>query len=171
MGFGGQNWGTSGFGTQGTGTGASDFSLALVEPIAKDLIRIYFSTALVVDEAFTDVDNYVLLHESDSSPLLVKEVLPPKDGSVVTDYALLHTVRLVEGVTYTASVVNLTSRAGGAPSSSTVTWEYKRTKADSILNSLPDAYNKHPHSNIRGFLTAMSLSDNRIGGNPVEDIE
>lgn len=171
MGFGAQTHGTSPFGSQGSGVNLAGFTLKAVEPLNSDLIRVHFNEAIVIDPAFTNPENYLVVQATTSEPLTVREVIPPKDGSLVTTKVLLNTYRIPENVRFSTSVINLVAKSGKEPnSSSIIVWTYQRTKVDSILKSIPDVYDKSPKSNIRAFLTAISLEDNRIGGFPAEGI-
>ena len=172
MGAGAQEWGGSTFGTEGDEELSADFSISAVEPIAKDLIRIFFSKDIVINDAFLDINNYSLTQTLDSLPIEIKEVVPPnKDGSVVARYVLLRTVRLREEIQYAATVTNLSSRGGGENLTSLFLWRYSRTKTDFMLASFPEVYDHRVTSNIRQLMTAVSLADNRIGGAPAPGVD
>lgn len=140
------------------------FIVTHVEPLSFNSIRVYFDTAAVVNSAYNNVLNYVIIAEESGIPLEVIQVVPT--SKIVMFYANLYVRSQTPGITYRITVNNLQNRAEELMVDSYTGWVYNRTKIDSFNASLPKIYDKRPISNLGQIVAAIAYSDNIIGGIP-----
>lgn len=75
-----------------------------------------------------------------------------------------------EGAVYRVDVNNLPFREGGTLSAHG-SFIHRKTKTDSALKFFPVHFNTQPDSTIRQVITAMTLSDDIIGGTVPDEID
>jgi len=134
-----------------------------IDQIADDLIQVDFGENIRVDSDYLDTSNYVVIFEGTTTFARVREVLEPKDGSVIATYALLHVDKLAEGTRYEVSFSGLTDEAGTITNGQK-SWLSRRTKTDSIKTHIPRHLQMNTLSDMRAILEAISRSDDLIGG-------
>jgi hypothetical protein len=147
-----------------------------VEIISPRLVKLVLSSSIVTNSAYFDISSYQIkiygTSESDAVPV---RVLTPFDNetnvALYADYVLLVTQPLTIGTRYSFSALNLKSLTNETINSSVQVHKYsRRTKTQSAVRGIPPHFNPNPDSNIASIITAISLSDDRIGGNMREPI-
>jgi len=145
--------------------------LPAVDILAHDTIIITFEQPVVIDSAFFDVTNYDIGIVEGVGLIQVKEILSPiADAATLeggrpltTTYVILHTEPPTAGTHYRLTATGLTGTTGGTVAGSS---EFigRRTKTQSLIQSMPAHYDTRPPSVIRNILTAIGISDEIIGG-------
>lgn len=145
----------------GTGT----FAVAQVDILAKDTIELFFSAPVVVDDAYSDKNSYVITRGDSTGILNVRKVLAPQDGTLVTSSVILHIDKAEIGIDYEVGVVGpVATASGGYTSCTRGAFTGKATKADSTLSVIPKHYDNRPGSTIRAMVQALANQDELIGG-------
>lgn len=150
-----------------------DTAAITVTYIAQNLIRVDFIAELVVDDALYTVDNYSITFAdgSGNTDVNIREVVEFKDDRTTTQHVLLLTDRHTRGTAYELTVTDLRPRVGGTlPAATSAARTNRRTKVDTILQSLPSFYDRRPRAIIAGIMGAIGLEDERIGGAGYERI-
>lgn len=144
-----------------------------IDPVAQDVVKIILEDEIVVDSAYLDPANYSIqpVTPGDIIPR-IRAVLEP--NSAVTTTILLQIDKPTEGGKYFLEADNLHDRNGGTLQileADLVTFVARFTKTDSMLRSLPDHFDPRPkESLIRNLLTAITMSDELIGGSKDEPL-
>ena len=144
-----------------------------IDPIAQDVVKIILEDEIVVDSAYLDPANYSIqpVTPGDIVPR-VRAVIAP--NAKVTTTILLHIDKPTEGGEYYLEADNLHDRNGNTiavEQADLVTFVARFTKTDSMLRSLPDHFDPRPaESLIRNLLTAITMSDDLIGGSKDEPL-
>jgi len=151
----------------------ADGSAVTVTFIAQNLIRVDFLAELVVDDALYDASNYSITFAdgSGSTDVNVREVVQFEDDRTTTQHVLLLTDRHTRGTAYELTVSDLRPRVGGVIATATsAARTNRRTKVDSMLQSLPSFYDRRPGSIVASIIGAIGLEDERIGGSGSERV-
>ena len=141
-----------------------------IEVVHPRLVRLIFSSAVSVDSAFYDINNYeigiVNGGVTDANPvrILTPYKTDSSEAKLSTTEVFVVTQPLTIGTNYSFTVSGLT----GLSSSSSLNRLARRTKTQSAIRSLPPHFDSNFDSNIAGILTAISMSDDLIGGNQDE---
>lgn len=163
------------FGTFLYGSGPTYGVESRIEFIREDLVKVTLDYEVLLNEAYFDVSNYTiaLAGGDGSSAIVVRAILKPSDDSVKTsDTIYIRTGPLQRGVEYELYIAGLTSSSTGTVVDNlTVPRTYRRTKVDSILSSCPSHFDKRPGSILGGLMTAIGISDNKIGGTFDESVD
>lgn len=154
----------------------NELQLTDVEIITPRLIRLTFSSSIVTDSNYFNVNNYRIkiygTTTTDASP--VKVLVPYGENfepALYSTQALIVTQPLTVGTRYTFSAIGLKDLSNKSIDSSIENHKYsRRTKVQSAVKGIPPHFNPNPDSNIASIITAISLSDDRIGGNMREPI-
>lgn len=146
-------YGPSGF----FGVGVED-----VEIVHTNLVRVRFTDQVVVNDTFTNTDNYLLADETGVQIISLREVRVPT--TELTREVLLVTDPMPAGLSFYLTIFNLTLRDGSPVLLTQVKKEVYLTKVSSMLNALPSHLDARPGQPLRVFLEALGLSDERIGG-------
>jgi hypothetical protein len=154
----GEEWGTFIYGS-GEEYGADADELG-IDVLSSNVIRVRFSSTIVVDSEYLDETNYVVEDENGTA-LTVRRILDVS-SSTATD-AVVVMNHPVEGMTYTVVVSNIRNTSGFFLSESGK-FIARRSKLTNMLASLPRHYNKSPESVIYSILSAFALEDDLIGG-------
>jgi hypothetical protein len=138
-------------------------SLTVLTPT---LIRLTLTDEVVVDDAYYDPANYYLTTPTGVGPEILGVLL---SNSPTTPYILLTTNTMVEGTTYTLNFSDLSLRTGLELS---IIGDFiaRPTKLSSLLRSIPSHYDTRSSSNLFGFLAAIGVSDDIIGGSRNDSI-
>jgi hypothetical protein len=136
--------------------------------IAKDKIRILFSTEVSESHELLKESTYSLYNSNRGTNNVIKEVMPLPDKA--TDYIDLRISNITWGESYTFSIGDdlVADIDGLLIPSQEVSFIAHRTKVDNILKHMPDLYDVKK-GNIRTILEAIGLSDNDIGGSTTEE--
>lgn len=132
--------------------------------IAKDVIRIIFSSAISATYKFWNTNSYSLYNNTLSKNLVIKQVLPVDvKATTILD---LNVENITAGENYTLTVNNdlIYDINGLVLFDVNTIFIPQRTKTDSVMSSLPNHYNKKPGSNVRSILEAITIEDEKIGG-------
>jgi hypothetical protein len=143
-------------------------SISGIYIIAKDKIRILFSTEVSKSHELLKESTYSLYNNSRGTNNVIKEVMPLPDKA--TDYVDLRISNITWGESYTFSIGDdlIADIDGLLIPSQEVSFIAHRTKVDNILKHMPDLYDAKK-GNIRTILEAIGLSDNDIGGSTTEE--
>ncbi len=141
---------------------AEDLFLDIDTP-ARDLIEISLSIEFVVNVAYLNVDNYIIIDLETNEQVGVRKVLRPFDSNV-SNRIMLVTDRHVSGRKYSITMQNLTNRNGAILDPTTGSFFARDAKANSMLAVMPTHFNADPQlSTLRHLLQALSESDDKIG--------
>lgn len=149
------------------GTAVSNVTDALF--LNANVIEITLAAEVVVDEEYYNLVNYTLTTVY-GVPISIRKVLENKIPTKVTTKILLVTDASSEGSEYSLAVQDLNTRIGSKITPSTVTIYSRRSKVDSALQSLPAHFDKRPESIVKNILTAITRSDEEIGGSRDEEV-
>lgn len=156
----------------GPSTGVDVADINIITPT---LVKITYTTEMVLNPAYFDVLNYHVVVENtldtDASPRRVLQLykVNSEEKTLVSNITMLVTDPLTEGSRYTFTVEGLTSRGGVELSSTPISRTMVRTKTQTVFRSLPDHFDKRPTSKIAAILTAISMSDGLIGDSKREE--
>ena len=135
------------------------------------LVNIELSDEVLVDDAYYDITNYTL-----SDGLTVTKVLELNDEVSASLNIILVTAPMIMGTQYTVTIDGIRDKtykatiADGVASGLTGDFQARVTKLDSILRSIPSHYDKRNTSLIHAIMTAISVSDDIIGGSRNDSI-
>jgi hypothetical protein len=143
-------------------------SISGIYIIAKDKIRILFSTEVSKSHDLLKTTTYTLTNTSNNTFNDILEVMPLPDKA--TDYIDLRISNLKWGDNYTFNILaNLIADINGLYlNTQELSFIGHKTKVDNILTNLSNMYNVKK-GNIRTILEAIGLSDNDIGGSTTEE--
>ncbi len=134
-----------------------------IDTPARDLILIETSVEFVVDVAYLNTSNYIIIDQVTNTQIGVRQVLKPFDD-VVSDRIMLVTDRHVAGRQYQLTLQNLIQRNGLVQDPTAGLFFARDAKADSILAAIPGHFNTDPQvSTMRHLIQAISESDDLIG--------
>lgn len=136
--------------------------------IAKDKIRLLFSTEVSESYELLKTATYSLNNVTNGIDNTIIEVLPLPDKA--TDYIDIKISNLKWGDDYTISIPSglLSDIDGLLLGAQEISFVGHRTKVDTILTNLPNMYNVN-QGNIRSILEAVAIADNDIGGSTTEE--
>jgi hypothetical protein len=136
--------------------------------IAKDKIRILFSTEVSESYDLLKTTTYTLTNTSNGTSNIILEVMPLPDKA--TDYIDLRISNLKWGDSYTFSIAaNLIADINGLYlNTQESSFIGHKTKVDNILTNLANMYDVKK-GNIRSILEAIAVADNDIGGSTTEE--
>lgn len=157
----------------GSSTGVDVADINIITP---NLIKITYTTEMVLNPAYFNVENYsITFYNSSNTDARPRRVLQLyKDNS--DEKALVHittmlvTDPLTEGQRYTFIVSDLVSRGGLVLTSTPINRTVVRTKTQTVLRTFPDHFDKRPESKIASILAAIGISDDLIGGSKREEL-
>lgn len=150
------------------GPPVSPINVTDINIISKRLVRITFDDEVVVDDSYNDPTNYAISVVNGSGPVEIVGVLPTNQNASLD--VILITQPMTETTKYAISFTQLFSRSG-VSFSLIGNFIARETKTDSILRSIPQHYDKRPISNLSAILTAISISDDLIGGSRKDNID
>ncbi len=136
--------------------------------IAKDKIRLLFSTEVSESYELLKTTTYIISNTSDGTNNSVIEVSPLPDKA--TDYIDLKISNIRWGDSYTVSIsADLIADISGLfLVDQEISFIGHRTKVDTILTNLANMYDVK-NGNIRSILEAVAIADNDIGGSTEEE--
>ncbi len=144
--------------------GCADLSITSIELVSSTLVKLVYSVDVLVNDSYYDISNYIVT----GTAATVKEVMPVYSTASIesptASYTLLRLNPLLPGQSYTFGVTNLVSRYGTSVEADTLDIVAHSTKTDSALNILPSHFNKTPGSVVYSILSAITRSDEIIGG-------
>lgn len=141
----------------------STASIGSVFVLARDLIKINISgTELSLTSSYFDTDNYSIVSLVTSNSVAVKQVLPVSGYSA--DSILLSVKGMTIGEQHQVSVSGLRDIVGKSILATSFTFTPKRTKLDTVVDSLSKMYAVRNRGNLRGLIEAVTISDEEIGG-------
>jgi len=141
--------------------------------IGPTLIRLNLSFSARLDPEFLLSTNYAITPHTGSEitgeAVNVLEVLPPSNDVYVDQFVYLRTTKHTEGASYDVTYRNLTDSAGRHVGligewADAVPYVSRITKTVQVLKSIPAHFDVGETSLIRNLLTAISLSDDALGG-------
>lgn len=148
-----------------------------VEIITPTLVKFTLSASAVVDANYFDVANYsVVLKDQSTTDARPKRVLQPyrensEEEAQTASYIYLVTEPLTIGSVYTFQIT------GGVQGSDKILVASfgddrtaRRTKAQNAINALPPHFDRRATSRIANLITAIAISDDRIGGSERERV-
>lgn len=135
------------------------------KPVSKTMVLLVMPEAVVVDSAYYSLDNYAIGVTSGTGPVRLRRVL--ETNETVTRNIFLVTDYMTEGTTYSV-VFSLLNKRDGTTLSGTYSFTYSTTKTDLGLRSIPGHFDKKPESNIAAIMTAITMSDQDIGGSTLD---
>lgn len=139
-----------------------------VDVLTSTLIRFNLDAPIIVDDAFRALDNYIVVNEDYTQELIIKRVLPPV-GARTTTEVLVVIDRMTDGTKYLAGLKELTS-AEGLGVTGIANFFGRVAKAEVMLKGAPSHFDTRPDSLIGSVLTAIGLSDDKIGGTRSDDL-
>lgn len=134
-----------------------------------NVIEITLAAEVVVDDQYYNLTNYSLTTVY-GVPISIRKVLENKVPTKVTTRVLLVTDATSDGSQYSLEIQDLNTRSGSKITPSTVSIYSRRSKVDSALQSLPAHFDKRPESVVKNILTAITRSDEEIGGSRDEEV-
>lgn len=141
-----------------------------VDVLAKDELIVFFSSSVKNDANLQNPANYTVAPEFDGQAVTVKKVHTGHE--VYTDVVYLEITAFTVGEQYQVTVSNSIVGVDGvalSASEDSARFIGRRTKVDSILASLPKAYDKRPGSVIRCLLAAVAREDDILAGSQQDD--
>jgi hypothetical protein len=139
-----------------------DVGLEGVELLAHDTLRVVFDRLMVNDTALKDPSSYQIV-SSTGATLIMKDSLTGTDEA--TDSIVLVFTPTVPGETYTLSASGLTGSDGHVwDPTSTLEFQARRTKMDSVVSRIEGPYTREHRSVLRLVLQSLAREDDRIGG-------
>ncbi len=142
----------------------STVSISNIFLIAKDVIRVIFSSPISATYNFWSTFSYSLYNNTLSKYLEIKKVLPV--DAKATTILDLNVENVTAGENYTLTIANdsVYDIDGVVLDDVNSTFIPQRTKTDSVISSLPNMYDKRPGSSVRSILEAITIEDEKIGG-------
>lgn len=147
-----------------TGDGSSEaaeLNILDINVYAKNLIHISFEDEIVVNDLYNDPANYSLSPYPGGGSLEVLSVLQTNGTSSLE--LILVTQPMTAGTTYQLDITEVVDRNNFGFAFSAL-FDARYTKLDSALRSIPAHYDKRSSSLLHALLTAVSTSDDIIGG-------
>jgi hypothetical protein len=143
----------------------STASIDNVFVVAKDVIRVEFTAALSASKHFWKTSSYSITDVSGQTLVEVKEVRPVYEKA--TTYIYLKVNGFKWGNTYSIAVADelLCDISGNLLPADSKEFGVERTKADSMMATFSNIYDIKPGTNIRSIIEAISIVDEKIGGN------
>lgn len=141
-------------------------SITDVRLLARDVLRVVFSTSIAVDSTLMDEQSWTVTPvTAGASQVSVAQVMIDSSFSSVS-FVDLKVTRSTVGDTYQVSASGLSKTDGSAtiPGDLTAKFVSHLTKVDSILRSMPTMYGSGVGSIVRQILTAIAIQDEEIGG-------
>jgi hypothetical protein len=161
---------------------AADDDISSIVVIARDMLMVTFRESLIVDSAYLDAASYTITAVTDGAAAIqITNVLMqfdedenPKFSS--TPYLFLQVTQPTLGAVYNIDIVTPTSLRyvdGTSPAAAVTVRKFQSryTKTDQTLRSIPKHFDKRVTAEIRTLLTAISLSDDLIGGSRRDDFD
>lgn len=141
-------------------------AVQLVDIVGQNLISLTYNTLMKNGTAMKDVSNYSVTSPNDSVEVI--EILTD-DQSPTTQTIYLKVTTINLGITYTVTVSNQFDTTGTilGPNNSG-SFVSRITKQDFIKNGQTRLYNKDDTSIVASIVTALAISDDKIGGNQDE---
>lgn len=167
------SWGMSGWGSTPWGGGTPMYGGDSVNSIyffSPTYIRVQLNVNVVATGSYLDPNNYFIALHADSpiagDAVQVLRVLPPTQNALVVNYIYLETTPHTNGADYDLTFGILQSPTGLTlyPQGSPVPYASRRTKAMSVLNSLPAHFDKRVDSLLHALCSAIGEQDDKIGG-------
>lgn len=167
------SWGSGPWGSTPWGGGDPSSSgfvvVESVDYITPTYIRLNLNTGVVVNAGYLDAANYAVAVRSDTpmpgNAVSVVRVVTPAQGALTVDYVYLQTTTHTNGATYTVSFNTLTTLDGVAGfNGGNGDYSARVTKTMTALKSLPAHFDKRIDSLLHSVVTAISMSDDLIGG-------
>jgi hypothetical protein len=124
-------------------------------------IHVQFTNEVVVDSTYYDPNNYTVSLVEGTGPVEVVSVLPTNETTTLG--LVIVTQPMTQGTTYNLAITNMFNREGGN-FSLIGDFVYRDTKSDSSLRSVPKHFDKRETSLIASLVTAITISDDVIGG-------
>lgn len=134
-----------------------------INPVGADVVRLVFPFELVINTAYRDPGSYSVSVEKGSGSIAVREAIPPTDGLTASE-VILYLDRPTKGTQYRVDITGLLRRNGDAVTAFG-RFQGRRTKLETMLRGVPQHWDKRPKSVMRNVLAAISIEDDRIGGN------
>lgn len=134
-----------------------------INPQSNTLVRVLFDDEVVADSAYYSASSYSM-----SGGLEVVGVLNTNQNTSLD--VIIVTRGMIVGTTYTVTIDGLHARDGSEATGVSGDFIARSTKLDSILRSIPAHYDKRNVSNIHAILSAISSSDDLIGGSRSDSI-
>jgi hypothetical protein len=143
----------------------SNSTIADVFVISKDIIRLEFSSALSASKDFWKTSSYSISDVGGSTVVEVKEVRPIYSKS--TTHVYLKVRGLIWGNTYLVTITDskIYDIDGKPLLTDSISFNLERTKTDSVISSLSNMYNINTGTNLRSLIEAITIEDEKIGGN------
>jgi len=132
--------------------------------VAKDVIKIIMSVAVVNNRFLNEILNYSVINMSGVSNSIVDRVMPIPSRTTMT--ISLHVKELKAGQTYKVTIKDssIFDVSGVALLETSFTWVMRQTKIDRSIKTFAKLYNMKVGSTLRGLVEAMMISDEQIGG-------
>lgn len=141
-----------------------DATVQEIVVIAHDIIRVVFNMNMKSDAAMALKTNYIVDESGGNGiPVVVRGVLVPRGTTVDTIELVVSDFTV--GEKYYVIANNLVTPAGVSISEfNAAPFIGRRTKVDSMMESMPALYNLNPGSDLRGLFNAIGMADDLIGG-------
>jgi hypothetical protein len=134
-----------------------DAEVESADPWALDLIELRFKQPMALTTALSAVTSYTVVGDNGSTPQVVRVFALPRDAAYA-DGVWLHVTPLVAGEQHTVTVTGALESTKGSrlkDGAATALFVARRTAVDSLIASLPRAFNATPGSRIRHLLNAI----------------
>jgi hypothetical protein len=143
----------------------STASMKNVFVISKDIIRLEFSSNISASRDFWKTSSYSIVDNSGSTFVEIKEVRPVHQKATLHVY--LKVIGLKWGNTYTVTIAaDKIFDINAAPlGTGSISFNMERTKTDSIISTFANLYAVETGANLRSIIEAISIEDEKIGGN------
>jgi len=139
----------------------SDADLQGAVVVTSKLVKVLFDIPVVVDAAYLSPSSYTVTVIEGTGPVAVRGVVVPT--ALTASSTLLEIDAMTAGTLYEVSSTDLSSTVG-SDVVGTARFVGRRTKAETLLKTLPRHFDPRPAALITGLGMAMGMSDDLIGG-------
>jgi hypothetical protein len=147
--------------------GATTFSRIITDRIfvvAKDVIKVIFSSSIAITPALLNASSYSISSLSGGSDVTVQEILPMLGKTTSSVFLRISKPSLEQQYRLTIAESVLHDPDGVDLVETNVLWTHVRTKVDSAVDGIPLMYGTKSRTNVRNILEAICISDEEIGG-------
>lgn len=141
----------------------TDATVSEIVVIAHDMLQVFFNFNMLSNDDMALKTNYTVTPQGSGIPVQVNKVLVPKGTTV--EYIQLVITDFTIGEEYLVVANNLTTPQGNQISEfNAAPFIGRRTKVDSMLDSMPAIYDLSPEEPLRMLFNAIGMASDLIGG-------
>lgn len=143
----------------------SDVEIESLFVVAKNLLKVIFNGNVATTPSLRVASNYSITPLDNLGDIAVKEILVPSLTQYTQEiYVVLSNHDFGREFRFSITCDRIFDVTGLLIPATYSDWTSHRTKVDSALDSLPNNYDKSSTGVLRKLLEAISISDEKIGG-------